>query len=591
MNLIENSFLHPATPFVILAIMLPFLRGNWWRPLLLVPPFVALFLALLMKAGSYWEVDYVGQALVLGRVDHLSLPFVRLFALMSICATLYAYHEREKARHVAALFFMAGAFGCTLAGDYWTLYIFWQGMTVSSAFLIWLKRTSDSARAGVLYMFMLLFSSVLLLAGILLRQRALGTFIFGPANTNLMWHYDWLILMAFAINSAVVPLHAWLPYALPRATLTGTVFLSIFGFKSAIYAMARCFHGLDLLIIMGVITAVYGGVRALFSNDVRRILAYLMLAQGGLMVTALGMDSETALNGAIALAFFHTFYNGLLFMAMTTVIYTTSESQLTHLGKLAAKLPVAAGATVLGALCLCAVPFFGGFPGISLIFEAVLEQLGPVMVALLLIAFLSTVLAGGLRLPWLVFGSKTAVNRKPLAPVPKNMTGALILTGLLCLALGFLPALVYPRLPFPIQTEICTIFKTAMTLLFLAGTVFLFIFLRPLLQPKEKELPDFERLYRFLGQMIYVVFSKPLSWLDSIWSELYRTVFIRFFRFLARMADRLDRKGLDRTVDQTAATVMGISKISVHLQSGRLQTQLARMMLLALGIFALIWFW
>lgn len=309
------------------------------------------------------------------------------------------------------------------------------------------------------------------------------------------------------------------------------------------------------------------------------------------MVTALGMDSVTALNGAIALAFVHTFYNGLLFMSMTTVIYATKEYQLTHLGKLGTKLPFAAGGTVLGALCLCAVPFFGGFPGISLILDAVVEQLGPFPVALLLLAFLLMVLAGGLRLPCLVFGSKTTINRKTLPSVPKNMTGALILTALFCLILGFYPALIYPRLPFPLETEIYTIFKTSMTFLFLAGTVFLFIFLRPLLEPKAKEIPDFERVYHFFGQMIYVVFSKPLSWLDLIWSGLYRTVFLRLFKFLARTANRLDQKGIDRTVNQTAATVMGISKISVHLQSGRLQTQLARMMLLALGIFALIWFW
>jgi len=84
MNLIEGSFLHPATLFVILGLILPFLRGAFWRVLLFIPPVAAIFLTLHMHLGRYWEVDYVGQVLVLGRVDALSLPFTILFAFMSL---------------------------------------------------------------------------------------------------------------------------------------------------------------------------------------------------------------------------------------------------------------------------------------------------------------------------------------------------------------------------------------------------------------------------------------------------------------------------------------------------------------------------
>ena len=113
-----------------------------------------------------------------------------------------------------------------------------------------------------------------------------------------MWHYDYLILTAFAINAAVVPLHAWMTQGIPQATIPGAVFLSVFGIKTAVYAMARCFVGLDLLIVLGAIMALYGAFYAIFSNNVRRILAYLMVAQVGLMITGIGMDSKMALDGA-----------------------------------------------------------------------------------------------------------------------------------------------------------------------------------------------------------------------------------------------------------------------------------------------------
>lgn len=595
MNLIEGSFLHPATPFVILGLILPFLRGRFWRPLLFIPPGIAIFLALQLQVGRYWEVDYVGQTLVLGRVDALSLPFIVLFAFMTLICTTFSFHVREKAHHVASLFFMAGAFGSVLAGDYWTLYMFWQGMTVSSSFLIWLNRRPDASKTGFLYMMLLLLSSVLLLAGILLRERVTGGFIFGPADANLMWHFDWLILGAFAINAAVIPLHAWMTQGLPKATIPGAVFLSVFGIKTAVYAMARCFVGLDLLIVLGGAMALYGAFYAIFSNNIRRIIAYLMVAQAGLMITGIGMDSKTALNGAISLAYAHTFYNALLLMAMGSIIYATHDEYLARLGKLARKLPFVAAVTLIGAMALSAMPFFSGFTGTYLIFEEALKLQGPipgpVLCLLLALAMALMILAGGLRLPYFAFWSKAIANRKPLLPLPKNMVAAMGMTAAFCLAQGIFPGLIDRHLPYVMEESPFTLFKVGIGFGFLAATALLFIFLRPILRPGTKDLPDFERLYMLVGRGIMTLLSKPFSWIDGIWSEIYRTIFLRAFNFLARISDRFDRNGIDRAVDQTAFSVIFLGKISARLQSGRLQDQLAWMMLLALGIFALIWFW
>ena len=595
MNLIEGSFLHPATPFVILGLILPFLRGGFWRPMLFIPPVMAIFLALQMQVGRYWEVDYLGQVLVLGRVDNLSLPFIVLFSFMTLICTTFSFHVREKAQHVAGLFFMAGAFGSVLAGDYWTLYIFWQGMTVSSSFLIWLNRQSDASKTGFLYMMVLLLSSVLLLAGILLREQVTGGFIFGPADANLMWHYDWMILGAFAINAAVIPLHAWMTQGLPKATIPGAVLLSIFGIKTAIYAMARCFVGLDLLIALGVIMALYGAVYALLSNNIRRILAYLMVAQGGLMITGIGMDSKMALDGAISLAYAHTFYNALLLMAMGSVMYATREELLGRLGNLFRKLPFVAALTLIGIFGLCAVPFFSGFTGISLIFEEALKLQGPIpgaaLVLLLGLAMALMILAGGLRLPFFVFWSEGAGNREPLRPLTRNMVVAMGMTGAFCLVQGIFPEMINRHLPYAMEQRSFTLFRLGVGFLFPAAGVLLFMFLRPLLKPKVNELPDFERLYMWVGRGVMVFFSKPLSWMDGIWSEVYRTILLRAFNFMARVSDVFDRKGIDGAVNGTAFSVMFLSRISTRLQSGRLQDQLAWMMLLALALFALIWFW
>ncbi len=594
MNLIEGSFLHPATFFVILGLILPFLRGTSWRVLLFIPPGAAIFLTLRAHLGVYWEVDYVGQALVLGRVDGLSLPFIILFALMSFLCTVFSFHVRDKSQHVAALFFTAGAFGSVLAGDYWTLYIFWQAMTVSSSFLIWLDFEKDASKTGFLYMMLLLLSSVLLLAGILLRQQATGSFIFGSADSRLMWHYDYLILGAFAINAAVVPLHAWMTQGLPQATIPGAVLLSVFGIKTALYAMARCFVGLDLLIVPGAVMVLYGAVYAIFSGNIRRVIAYLMVAQGGLMVTGIGMGSKMALDGALFLIYAQTFYNALLLMAMGAILYGTQEDILIKLGNLGRKLPFVAALTILGMLCLCAIPFFSGFPGISLIFEEAFKLRNPIPGPLLVILLglgMTLTLLGGARLSFFLFWSRGNENVKQLKPLHGNMVAAMGLAGAFCLVQGIFPEVINRHLPYPVEGRIFSSVKLLTGFLFPLAGVLLFIFLRPLLKPGNGELPDFECVYALAGRGVLFLFSKPLSWMDSIWTKIYRTVFLRVFYKVSRMMDFFDRKGIDAAVDQTAASVMFMSRVSTRLQSGRLQDQLARMLLLALAAFALIWFW
>ena len=585
-----DCFLHPATGFFLLGLILPFFRGGFWRWLLFVPPLYAIFLVFRMKLGSYWVLSYVGQNLVLGRVDTLSISFVVLFSLMTFICTLFAFHVREKAHHAASLFYMGAAFGCILAGDYWTLYIFWQLMTVSSAFLIWLSRRPRSAQAGFRYMLLLLLSSVLLLAGILLRQRVTGTFVFESADAHMMWHFDWLILAAFCINGAVVPLHAWLTDAYPEATVPGAVFLSVFTTNTAVYALARCFVGLDVLVILGVIMSVYGVFYALTVNNIRRILAYLMVSQGGFMLAGIGMDTKMGLDGAMVLVYAHTFSNALLFMAAGCLILMVKEEHLSRLGGLASKAPFILVCTMVGALSMSAMPLLNGFVAISLILEAAWQK-SPVLAMALTLAMAGTFTAVGLRLPYFAFWSKKPSKGKKQDTLPLNMTVAMVLAALCCFIQGIFPQLLYRRLPVPVEENPFTLWKVLGAFLFLGLISMVFIFVRRGLTPGTRRLPDFDLLYRFVGRGVMGFLARPLAWMDGIWTDLYRTVLLRAVTGTARVAGWFDKTGIDKTVDGTARAVMGLGKISARMQTGRLQEMLAWMVLLALGLFALIWFW
>ena len=585
-----DFFLHPAAGFFLLALILPFFRGRFWQWLLFLPPLSAVVLVFRMKLGSYWALSYVGQNLVLGRVDTLSMSFMILFSLMTFICTIFAFHIREKAHHVASLYYMGASFGCILAGDYWTLYIFWQFMIVSSAFLIWLSRRPRSAQAGFRYMLLLLLSSVLLLAGILLRHRVTGTFVFGPADTHMMWHFDWLILAAFCINGAVVPFHAWLTDAYPEATVAGAVFLSVFTTKTAIYALARCFVGLDFLVILGVVMAVYGAFYALTANHIRRILAYLMVSQGGLMLAGIGIDTKMGLDGALALVYAHTFYNALLFMAAGCMLHTMKEDHLTRLGGLAPKVPFILACTMVGALSMSAMPLLNGFVSIPLILEACWQE-NPFSAIALALAMAGTFTAVGLRLPYFAFWSKKLSKGKKQVALPLNMTAAMVLASLFCIIQGIFPHLLYRWMPAPLEENPFTLWKILGAFLFLGLISMVFIFVRRGLTPGTRRLPDFDLLYRFVGREIMGLLARPLAWMDGIWTDLYRTVVLRATTGTARGAGWFDKSGIDKAVDGTARLVMGLGKISARMQTGRLQEMLAWMVLLALGLFALIWFW
>ena len=170
-----SSFYHPAMGFLALALILPFLRGkSWWRWLLPIPAIAAFVSAVTAEHGIYGVINYLGQPLVLARVDRLSIVFAHVFAIQAFIGIIYAFHVKEKAHHIASTLYVAGSFGCTFAGDYLTLFMFWELMAVASTFLIWLRRNPISTQAGFRYLLFHILGGLFLLAGILLRYNAVG---------------------------------------------------------------------------------------------------------------------------------------------------------------------------------------------------------------------------------------------------------------------------------------------------------------------------------------------------------------------------------------------------------------------------------
>ena len=138
------EWVHPGLVLIVGAWVLPFLRGRLKQAAMLAVPAAALVICILMTPGTYGQARFLGQDLVFGRVDGLSLIFSYVFSIMAFLGMLYALHVKDNSQHIAALTYAGGALGVTFAGDFLSLYVFWELMAVSSALLVWLGREPGS---------------------------------------------------------------------------------------------------------------------------------------------------------------------------------------------------------------------------------------------------------------------------------------------------------------------------------------------------------------------------------------------------------------------------------------------------------------
>ena len=244
-------------------------------------------------------------------------------------------------------------------------------MALSSTFLILARRNSNSNSTGQRYLLIQITSGVLLLAGAAAYLTETGSISFDRMELSTLGGL--LIFIAFGIKCAFPFLHGWLVDAYPEATPTGTVFLSAFTTKLAVYALARGFVGTEILIYIGAAMAMFPIFYAVIENDLRRVLSYSMINQIGFMVCGIGIGTELALNGAVSHAFNDVLFKGLLFMSMGAVLHMTGRINGTDLGGLYKSMPITTTFCVIGAASISAFPLFSGFVSKSMVMAAAAE--------------------------------------------------------------------------------------------------------------------------------------------------------------------------------------------------------------------------
>ena len=429
----------------LIAVLLPQTFSRWFAVIL--PVFLIAFLFSL-NLDNYGTISFFDYSLETFRLDALSRIFGLIFLIASALGNLYALGDDvDKLQRSAALAYAGGAIAAVFAGDMITLFIFFEVAAVASVFLIWARRTERAFAAGMRYLIFQIGAGVILLAGLLIHFSVTGSIDFDKLGLEAPGGI--LILIAFGIKSAFPLVHNWLQDAYPEATISGTVILSGFTTKLAIYALARSYAGTEILIWIGAVMAIFPIFYAIIENDLRRVLTYSLNNQLGFMVVGIGIGTEMALNGTVSHAFVHILYKALLLMSMGAVLLRTGTCNGTELGGLVKTMPWTAAFCIVGAASASAFPLFSGFISKSMIITAAGEQGYWIIWLILLFASAGVLYHSGIRIPYFAFFSEDKGHRVKEAPWP--MLVAMGAAAFLCIIIGVFPAPLYAMLPFSVD--------------------------------------------------------------------------------------------------------------------------------------------
>ncbi len=373
------------------------------------------------------------------RVDPLSVTMVLVVtgvgALIHVYAIGYMHGDPRYGRFFAYMnLFVFFMLTLVLADNFLLLYLGWEGVGLCSYLLIgfWFERPSAANAAKKAFVVTRIGDTTMLI-GIALIFVRFGTLDFGRVlvapfhaahlPTGGVFTAIALLLFAGAVGkSAQLPLHVWLPDAMEGPTPVSALIHAATMVTAGVYLVARTHvlfeasgSALTVVLLVGLLTALYAATAALGQDDIKRVLAYSTMSQLGFMFFALGLRAYAA---AIFLLVTHAFYKALMFLSAGSVMHgLDNETDLRRMGGLRAAMPITAAMFTIGALAISGVPPFSGFFSKDQILAAA-NQTGHTFawIASLAAAFFSALYIA--RLIFLTFFGESRSGKHPHEPSP-----------------------------------------------------------------------------------------------------------------------------------------------------------------------------
>ena len=329
-------------------------------------------------------------------IDGLSAFFLGIVFLMGFLSSLYAigymreYDGRRRGR-AAPLFFNLLLLSMALvvsAGDMLTFLLAWEGMGLSSYFLVIFEHDRpESRRAGLIYLIATHIGTAGIFLAFLFLVRHSGTFSFDgftrvsiddPAVLAAAFGFA---LVGFGTKAGMFPFHIWLPHAHPEAPSPVSALMSGVMIKMGVYGIVRFLFYLlpspppsfgGIVIAFGLLSGFFGVLYAIAQHDLKRLLAFHSVENIGIILLGVGAASlclsaghpgpaRLLLAGGLFHVLNHALFKGLLFMGAGAVYQGTHTKNIERMGGLMRGMPLTGLTFPLGSMAISAVPPMNGF--------------------------------------------------------------------------------------------------------------------------------------------------------------------------------------------------------------------------------------
>jgi NADH-quinone oxidoreductase subunit L len=398
-------------------------------------------------------------------IDPLSVLFTVLVAFFGLIIAIYSlgYMKGEDGLtryYFFLLLFVGSMIGLVISDNFLQMFVFWEMVGLCSYSLIsfWYKRP-ESVRAGVKVFLMTRIGDICLLAAIGILYASLGSFSFRYTIANIgtipiptLTAVAFLALGGAIAKSAQLPLHTWLYSAMEAPTSVSAILHAATMVKAGVYLIARVILILGPLAFslplwlpsvawVGVLTAFIGATLALYTPDIKGVLAYSTVSQLGFMMAALGAVSSSSSLGWFASLFHmmsHAFFEGLGFLLAGGIIHAIGTRDMRLMGGLRKVMPITFGLAIIMILTTSGLPPFAAFFSKGLVITSITET-GNLWQLLLIYATTALTFAYSLRFITLTFLGKKSEHLEKLHvhEAPKIMLLPAAILAVLCVAWGF----------------------------------------------------------------------------------------------------------------------------------------------------------
>jgi len=432
----------------------------------LIPFIISLSLFFQVAGGNSFEIKLfqwiqVGDlnlnfALLIDRISAVMLLVITgVGFLIHVYSAGYMGHDEDYPRFMAYMnLFVFFMLLLVLGNNYLVMFVGWEGVGLCSYLLIgfWFKNNeyNDAAKKAFI---MNRIGDLGFLLGMFLCYQTFGSLNYNdvfesaknfPQGDSALVAITLLFFIGAIGKSAQIPLYTWLPDAMAGPTPVSALIHAATMVTAGVYMIVRSNvlytlapYSQEIVLFIGVATAVFAASIGLKQNDIKKVLAYSTVSQLGYMFAAAGV-------GAYSTAMFHlvthAFFKALLFLCAGSVIHAMSgEQDIRKMGSLKKYLPVTHFTFLIGVLAISGVPVFAGFFSKD---EILAVTHGHSMAAFTILAFASVLTACYMfRLYWLTFHGEfrgTGYQKEHLHESPASMTVPLTILAVLSAIGGFI---------------------------------------------------------------------------------------------------------------------------------------------------------